>query len=297
MGCRNVKKALIEYASGDLNEQRRREIEAHLQGCTRCRTTAEKLEMSGQALSSLQPVRLSEVASSRILGAIAGDGKPGRSRRLGWLRSTTAITVAGVATALIVAGAVFIGIQVGDRSHKQETPTSTVMDEPDNGASYISAPPRAAEEAKSLDSAEIMGPPPTPVAKVTSNDYTTQTLREMFEVLEINESFGQRYTMSDAINLAPAFIGDVTDQLGDLGQDAPMVEAMISFITINEPVLLPCYVEKALFSGLDVMIIGLCAPPRSGKTTLLTRTEVWVMDPVRFETDPNRSIVQFLELK
>lgn len=299
MSCRKVKKSLVRYVDGDLGGKRGDEVREHLDGCPECRALAEKLEVSSAALSSLRPVELSDAASRRILGAVQAAGAPRKMLLPGWLRSPTALAVAGAGAALILACVVVVGVFVAGPGPGTETTAPLVTEEKasDSGATDLFDAEPEGIDVQRMKTAEFHGPPPTPVVKATSTNYTEQSLREMFENLEVKKTFGQRYTMGNAISLAPSFIDNVTTQYEDLGQDPAMLESMISFITTGEPALLACYVEKALFRGLDVTIIGLCAPPRSGSTTRLTRAEAWVMDPVRFEADPNTSIVHFLEMK
>jgi len=147
------------------------------------------------------------------------------------------------------------------------------------------------------DTGEFHGPMPTPVVTASSTDYTEDSLRRMFEELEVKESYGKSYTMANAISLSPSFVDRAASQFEQLGQDPALLESMISYITLGEPSLLTCYVEKALFHGIDVTIIGFCAPPRRGESTWLTRAEAWVMDPVKFTVDPNTSLIHFLEMK
>jgi hypothetical protein len=103
--------------------------------------------------------------------------------------------------------------------------------------------------------------------------------------------------MSDAVNLDQGFVRKVAEDFANLGGDAPLLEAMFTYITSGEPTLLPCYVERARFQGKDCWIILLAGPPRSGGSVKLTRTEAWVMDPVKFSQKPDSGVVFFLEQK
>ena len=295
MNCRKVKKSLAGYVDGDLDGKREDEIREHLDGCPGCRDLAEKLQISSVALSSLRPLELSDAASARILGAVQASGAHRKALLPGWLRSPTALA-AGACIALLLLSVVVVGVLVLDFGKDTEGPTPAITEEKATDASEADV---AEAEPEGIDptTTGFLGPPPMPVVKATSTDYTEESLREMFENLEVKETFGQRYTMGNAIGLGPSFIDKVTSQFEGLGQDPAMLEAMISYVTIGEPTLLTCYVEKALFRGLDVTIIGFCAPPRSGTTTFLTRTEAWVMDPVRFTASPGTGIVHFLEMK
>ena len=298
MSCRKVKKSLAGYVDGDLDGKREDEIQEHLDGCPGCRDLAEKLQTSSAALSSLRPVELSDAASVRILGAVQASGAPRRAMFPGWLRSPAALA-GGACVALLLLCVVVVGVLVVDFGKEAEGPAPTVMEEKAadvSGTDIAEADPEESDLSRST-TAGFHGPPPTPVVKATSNDYTEESLREMFDNLEVKETYGQRYTMGNSIGLGPSFVDKVTSQFEGLGQDPAVLRSMISYVTVGESTLLTCYVEKALFRGLDVTIIGLCAPPRSGTTTHLTRTEAWVMDPIKFAVSPGTSIVHFLEMK
>jgi hypothetical protein len=161
--------------------------------------------------------------------------------------------------------------------------------------SAAAALPNAEQRAES--GAASSGGTPMPVVKVSSTDYTPQSLRTMVESLPVRRQFADGLTMSDAAMLRATYTRKAADEFLRLGQDGAELEAMISYITATEPVMLPCYVESALFGGRRVWVIGLAAPPRSGKAVGLSRTEMWVMDPASFEANPDGSVVFFLEYK
>ena len=113
----------------------------------------------------------------------------------------------------------------------------------------------------------------------------------------MKKEIAQNYTMSHAINYCDLYKRKMADMMVDAGQDGAMLEAMITYIETSEPVLLPYYAESARFTGVHVYVIGLAGPRRTEKSEKLTRTEVWVMDPVKFQARPDTAIVtvqQFL---
>ena len=132
-----------------------------------------------------------------------------------------------------------------------------------------------------------------PVVRVTANDYTPEALRATFEKLPVRREFAQRYTMSDAVNLCESFKRKAGEDFTALGQDGAVLEAMITYTEQGEPILLPCYMEKAKYQGQPVWIIGLAAPLRSGKSVNLTRMDVWVMNPDKFVENPDSGVVAF----
>jgi hypothetical protein len=298
VSCRKVRKTLAGYVDGDLDGKRESEIREHLEGCPGCRLLAEKLETSAAALSSLRPVEISDAASARILDAIQSSRSPRKTPLPGWMRSPGALA-AGACAVLILISVVVIGVLVVDPGNDTGGPAPAVTEKKDAvpDESDLAVSPAGEEQPARSDTGEFHGPMPTPVVKATSTDYTEDSLRRMFDELEVKDSYGQRYTMANAISLSSSFVDRAVGQFEQLGHDPALLESMISYITLGEPSLLTCYVERALFHGVDVTIIGFCAPPRRGESTWLTRAEAWVMDPVKFTVDPNTSLIHFLEMK
>lgn len=300
MRCRRARKSLLDHEKGNLAKDELEEIREHLSTCEECAALAGKLELSGKALSSIQPEELSSAASSRVLEAVREAGRKEKFQPVGLLRSPRALALGAGAAAVLVAVAVVVGLNMGDGTKRREGPTTVANKGVEQSVPPVSpsAPLGYTGETEDTEGARMtVGPAPEPLVKVTANDYTPESLRSTFDSLGVKKEFAGRYTLADAINLGPTFTKRAADKFADLGQDAPLLEAIISYIKTTEPVLLPCYVEKARFQGQDVWILGLSGPPRSGKSTRLTRIEVWVMNPQKFEQNPDSGIVFFLEQK
>lgn len=287
MDCRRARKSLLEYAEGGLSPSRREQVGKHLESCGDCLALADKLAVSAAALEQLTPVEMPDEASHRVLSSMKSRGASAPAP--GFFHSTRAIATAGIVTAVLVALAIVVGVVTGGKpSHntqvlqkgQSKTPVS------DSGAAGTTAKQvtEPAAEAPPLGSLVL------PLAKVTSTDYNDGTMRTMAENLEVKKQFARRYSLSDAINLRIVFIQKLADQFVAVGGDGPTLEAMISFIQKSEPVLLPCYAEKALYSGRNVIIIGLCGPQRGGKSNMLTRTEFWALNPDKFVSNPDLSL-------
>ncbi len=290
MRCRKVRKSLLEYERGTLSEERVKATEAHLEGCPDCAALAVKLEFSRDALSPLEPVAIPEDASGRILASL----RQVTPRKRSWvelLRSPRAVTVGAVVAAVLIAVVVVVGLRTGGG------PTTVTKT---SKGSDLTAP---ASEAEKLEQSTTSGPStggpggPLPLVKFTTNDYTPDSLRLAFDNLQVKKDFASAYTMSDSVNLAEGFTRKAAKDFANLGGDAPLLEAMFTYITSGEPTLLPCYVERARFQGKDCWVILLAAPPRSGGSVKLTRTEAWVMDPLKFSQNPDAGVVFFLEQK
>jgi hypothetical protein len=286
MDCRQVRKSLLEYSRGDRHVGRREEIERHLETCDGCALIAEKLELSSAALSGLEPVRMSDAAAERVFYKVKKRAGAARSPGAGvsLLRSPRALAGAAAVVGVMVALAVVVGIYTGgdtsrDTQTRQAETAETTADE------------AASKTGTTIPASVASGALPLPIAAATANDYDQESMRTMAEKLEVSEKFASSFSLSDAVNLKISFIRKLADDFVDVGGDGAMLEAMMTFVQTTEPVLLPCYVEKAHFTGREVYIIAFSAPPRSGTSTRLTRTEFWAFDPVTFSQDPEASLL------
>lgn len=287
MDCRRAKKSMMEYTDGGLSGGGRGEVGRHLESCRDCAALAEKLSMSASALGSLGRVRMPEESSARVLAAIGSPEKGAKPAGSGFFRSPRVIATAGMIAAVLVALAIVVGLYTGDRPGRQEVVTERTVP-----ATQASSP--AATHGLNTQKDFSSNAPASlvmPVASVTANNYNQDSIKNMAENLDVKKKFAERYTLSDAINMRVDFIQKLADEFVGVGGDGPMLEAMISYVQSTEPVLLPCYAEKALFSDRSVYIIALCGPPRSGATKELTRTEFWAFNPEKFTTNPELSLV------
>ncbi len=110
MHCRRVRKSLMEYAEGGLNELRRDQVARHVASCEECAGLAEKLSLSASALSTLEPLRMGDEASLRVGARLESErGLPSGG---GFMRSPRALATAGLVAAALVAAAIVVGITV-----------------------------------------------------------------------------------------------------------------------------------------------------------------------------------------
>ncbi|HEY5530467.1 MAG TPA: zf-HC2 domain-containing protein [Candidatus Anoxymicrobiaceae bacterium] len=287
MDCRRAKKTLVEYADGGLSRARRDEIGLHLESCEDCRALLGMLEVSREALDKLERVSMPDDASRRTLSTLKSQSASASAG--GFFRSPRVITAAGIATAVLVGLAIVVGLFTGGKA-----PNPKVSQ---NGST--TTPVSSSGGAEGLTKTSVADQTPTPpvgslvmpVARATSNNYDNGSMKTMAEGLDIKKQFAQRYTLSDAVSLRILFRQKLADLFVELGGDGPTLEAMISYIQVSEPVLLPCYAEKALFGGQNVIIVGLSGPPRGGNSKMLSRTEFWVMSPDKFVANPDSCIV------
>ncbi len=287
MDCRRVKKSMIKYADGGLSGGGREEVGRHLESCQDCAALVEKLSMSALALGSLGPVRMPEESSARVLSAIGSLQKAAKPAGGGFFRSPRVIATAGMITAVLVALAIVVGLYTGDRPGRQERVTEMTVPATEAGSPAATHGFNTQKDVKGEALASLV----LPVASVTANNYNQDSIKNMAENLDVKKKFAERYTLSDAINMRVDFNRKLADEFVDAGGDGPVLEAMISYVQSTEPVLLPCYAEKALFSDRSVYIIALCGPPRSGASKELTRTEFWAFNPEKFATNPELSLV------
>ena len=107
-GCREWRESLGAYALGQLSEDERAGLDAHLEGCSECRTELAELESVARVMPLADPERFAEPAlpppglGERIEAKIASERRStGRRRRL---RLGFALGgVAAVATAAVLA--------------------------------------------------------------------------------------------------------------------------------------------------------------------------------------------------
>jgi len=294
---------LIDYADGRMSEAREEAVRAHVESCRQCSRAVTMLNLSRSALSTLDTVKMPAASADAVLANMRSEVEraasasrasisPGLRR---FLSSPRALAAAGTATALIITVIVVV-ISVGGGK------------QPSTGLSTRGAPSKLAfEETKgaALQDQQKCAKSPTPVpapmilpmVKVTETNYDQKSLHDVFDGMELRKQIAERYTMGDAINQCSLFKRKLADMLVDAGEDGATLEAMISYLTASEPVLLPYYAEKARFLGQQVFIIGLAGPRRITGTKKLVRTEVWVMNPEKFAVSPDSSIIYFLEQK
>lgn len=304
MSCRGLRKSIIEYVDGTLPTEEQEAVRLHLESCASCAGIAGRLELSGRALASMEPPTMDEAASERVLAYLMGrrDAPPARSPGT-WLRSRQALTVGAAVAAVIVAVSIFVAVgfnggkQAGPGELEKRAASGTASDATEPGAEQLPAAAEASKEASVPEYAVEPGPPPVPVVTTSTTDYTPDSLRAMVEALPVRKEYAESYTMGDAAVLGSTFAKKAAIEAAGHGMDGAELEAMISYITASEPVLLTSYVEEAAFGGRGAWIIGFAAPPRTGKSVNLSRTEVWVMDPARFTDNPDSSIIFFLEYK
>ena len=302
MSCRRFSKSLIEYVDGELSGEREAAVRSHIDSCEACKEASEKLELSRSALSSLEMVKLSEPSAERIAAVLRSSADSARpafhtlSSRLGFFTSVRGIASAGVVAALIL-GLAIVVITFGGSPKVGNTRLAT--DSMPGGTTPATAQTSTSpgfEKARQglvpSGMASIM-----PAVKVTNTNYDDNALRSTFDNMEVKKEIADNYTMAHAINFCEMYKRKMADMMVDAGQDGAMLEAMITYIESSEPVLLPYYAESANYTGVHVYIIGFAGPRRTAKSEKLTRTEVWVMNPAKFEASPDSSIVYFLEQK
>ena len=300
MSCRRFRKSLIEYVDGDLAAERADKVRAHLETCESCKAASEKLEFSRSALASLAPVKMPDASAARIAAALRSSGQEARpalhtlTSRLSYFSSTRGLAAAGVAAALIL-GLVIVVVSfsgTGRVTNPDLTKGTTAEGPLSQQASTSPGQQKVDQGLLPSGIASIL-----PTVKVSNNDYDETGLRNTFDKMEVKKEIADTYTMGHAINYCDLYKRKMADMMVDCGDDGAMLEAMISYITQSEPVLLPYYAESAKFTGLHVFIIGLAGPRRTDTSAKLTRTEVWVMNPAKFQANPDSSIVYFLEQK
>jgi hypothetical protein len=301
MTCsRRYRKRLIDYTDGLLDEAASEKMRSHLETCEECTRSHELLMLSHSALSSLQTVTMPEDASARVLSNISssarGRVKPVASSRFEFLTSPRTMAAAGTAAAVLIAVLLVVLVYTGPTTTRQSRIPTTAM--------KSSVPTsESTTPAGTLDQGAASAGVPdaiasiVPVVKHSATNYDENSLKGAFDAMALKKEISQTCTMGHAVSMGGLFKRKMADMMVDAGSDGAMLEAMITYLTTTEPVLLPYYAEDAMFTGQPVYIIGLAGPRRMGTSNKLTRTEVWVMSPQKFAASPDSSIVYFLEEK
>ena len=298
-----IKKLLTEYVDGGLRPDRARMVEDHLATCPSCREIKDELEFAVRACGELPEAEMSLEVETSIREMIREEasGAKRRSRSFSLL-SRPAIIAAGAGVASAIIAVVLVvsltggGGQITQRDTEELTEKGTAAEAPipaesekatsreDLKTSIVELMKRAGEAAGI-----------SPVVTQSDTDYNQSSIQELAEGMPIHQEVATEFTMTDIFNKGSEFLNIILDELTSGGAQPSTLESMINFITKEEQMSLPVYVEKAKFQGKNAWIIGLAAPSRSGDTTNLNRLEVWVLDPDSFAQDPNSSILFFGE--
>ena len=303
MNCRRFRKSLIDYADGSLPSARADAVRDHLESCEECRGALEELTLSSSALATLSTVKMPEASAEKVLRTLRTSvDSAGQAGRLSTFRpsvlwSPRVLAGVGTAAAVIIALLVVVMVYSGGgvpsptltrTSNDQAGKTSTTP-----GTTVSTSPgEQKTQQALPSGTAAIM-----PVVKVSNNNYDDTKLRTTFESMEVKKEIAKRYSITHAITMGTMFRRKMADMMVEQGQDGACLEAMIVYLTQSEPVLLPYYAERAQYLGQGVFIIGFAGPRRTATTGMLTRTEIWVMNPDKFTSSPDSSIVYFIEEK
>jgi len=188
----------MDYVDGGLSGTRQEEVGLHLESCRECSALAERLKTSASALSTMAPVEMPPEASRRVLGTLKS---PGRAAPVvGFFRSPRALAVAGGAV-LLLALAVMVGIFArggpGDKPQLSKSAQQTLA----SGVSEESPADQGKQTAASAPAGALV----LPVARVTEKNYNQESAKAMAENLEVKNTFAERYSMSDAVNLRATF--------------------------------------------------------------------------------------------
>jgi hypothetical protein len=114
-GCREWRTSLGAYALGQLPEEERAGLEAHLEGCPECRAEAQSLGMVARLMPLADPARITEPAPrppaqlheriETVIGAEqAGERKSRRRRRFGFAFGGASLAAAAVLAIVVFAG-------------------------------------------------------------------------------------------------------------------------------------------------------------------------------------------------
>jgi len=305
MSCRRFKNSLLDFADGTLPDERALKLRNHLETCEGCSRAVDQLAMSSSALSSLGTAAMPSDAAARVMSSLRASAQRGDRIRPTFRERTELIfSPRGIATAGAIGLLLIAAIVVGIVFSGGGTPTGTNKTVISSSANdMIPGGPLVMESSAKENSGAAQPIVPQgiatilPVAKVSKANYDANTLKSTFDSMPLKKDIAERYSMTHAISLGDMFKQKMADIMMSCGGDGPMLEAMITYVTGSEPVLLPYYAEKCEYCGQAAFVIGLAGPRRTAKSMKLTRTEVWVMNPDKFASNPDASLIYFMEEK
>jgi anti-sigma-K factor RskA len=106
MSCQDYEIALGDYVDGTLDERSRREVDAHLSSCERCRAIVADFNVLRHAVLSLEPQSPSPHVWTKLQSAFEAEQHSSLS---GWTLSWRQSLAASLVAASLVAGLVWIG--------------------------------------------------------------------------------------------------------------------------------------------------------------------------------------------
>lgn len=308
MDCKKARRLIKRGKSMDPETSSKLRI--HLEKCQSCRLIFERIEISNKALQALKPLQLPEEKKRDILDAIRKEkGKGRKASTVKWFQSPRNLAIAAGAVACLIAILVVVGLgvfqgkpgyqEISIQKSEKEVPKAPVdgaVEEYSESKDFISG----------LNAPQRLGP----LVTFSDNNYDQSSLRETFENLVERKSVAKNFTCASAILLGFEYRQKIIEEYKKLeakeslsicSANAPSDEAstlakMLYYVTSGEPVQLPIYVERAKFNGESVIIIGLAGPRFGRKSSKLKRFDVWVLDPYKFEKNPDSSIVLMLQL-
>jgi anti-sigma factor RsiW len=103
MKCEGVRKELVAYLDGELEERLRQDVETHLAACADCAAEKKTMEATLHDIGSLPATEPTADLARRFADRIATERERGfLPKLLGWLRSPAVLVPAGAAVALLV---------------------------------------------------------------------------------------------------------------------------------------------------------------------------------------------------
>ncbi|MBN2167877.1 MAG: zf-HC2 domain-containing protein [Actinobacteria bacterium] len=307
MRCRGARKRLTEYLDGGLSEEERLDVGKHIGSCPECTALLKRIEQSSDALSQLEPELLSETASEKILHNLRHEfaiHEPAGKLSM-FFSSGRAIAIAGttavVLAAVVIAGGIaFNAVSSRYKDSGQEIQTlesKTAVDSAEGQPGKIlkTGSDYSPDEDRSISEEQALTQKPMPQVQITANDYTDLTFKDVIENLDLRKQISESYGMSEAVNLKKEFTSILMDEFMKQNENGELLGNMIEYVGADQVALLPYYVEKAFFTGRQAIIICLAGPVRTGDSGKLSRTEIWVLDPELFTSNPDGSLINFMQ--
>ncbi len=299
--CIFIKRKILDHSEGLLTDREKNEVGKHLESCAKCRALLAKMEESARALEALRefPVRISDSFKERAVRNITS-AEPKRRPVIRFSPSIAASLSAIAALILILV--ILVAIKPWGLKTTRTQMEPTVSQEFKANKSTPEGLERSGGKSAADQTATAPMPEKAeglvvPSAVEKNANYNKDSIRNMVENLALRKEVAESMTMGHSMLYSATYAKRLADEFTKINEDGALIEAMISYITRSEPVLLPFYGEKALYEGRDAFIIVFAGPPRTGESVALSRCEVWVLEPSSFKVNPDSSILLFLEHK
>lgn len=274
MKCKKAENLLGPYLDGELDIGTAREVGRHLDSCSRCAQSLDRMRFLLAALTDLSPVAPTELETRRLLTRLRSETtSPAPPFRIPHIPAFyRRLVPAGIAAATILA---LLAMGITWPLLRQREPAVTVQEAPQAEEKLpgdrLSEAETGAKETADLEvipTAES-ALPVRPSLAVSQKEYTGAELADFRNDLGSRLSFYSAYwyplggdvAAASLVDLQKAVVKDLAGQASAAGQDAGELKRCIASALDREKApLLPCYAELAKVNGTECWLISLSGP-------------------------------------